>query len=79
DRLCTACFTGDYPVALPEDGRLGKGVLELELPLEGAPEGRAVGERHPQRGNHLLDVPLLDVEGVSTAASGGASEALLRP
>ena len=79
DRLCTACFTGDYPVALPSDGRLGKGVLELELPLEGTPGGRAVGERHPQRSGQLVDVPLLDVEGVPTSAGGGASEAILRP
>ncbi|MBK9474906.1 MAG: amidophosphoribosyltransferase [Tetrasphaera sp.] len=33
-RLCTACFTGKYPVALPEDGRLGKSVLELQLPVD---------------------------------------------
>jgi amidophosphoribosyltransferase len=85
ERLCTACFTGDYPVALPEDGRLGKGVLELELPLEGgAPgDGRPVGQRHPLRSGQLVDVPLLevpvDVEGVPTAAGGGASEAVLRP
>ena len=31
--LCTACFTGDYPVDLPAEDRLGKGVLELELPV----------------------------------------------
>jgi amidophosphoribosyltransferase len=77
DRLCTACFTGIYPVPLPEDGRIGKGVLELELPLEGdlsSPGGeRVVGERHPQL------QPLVDVENVSTAAAGGAAEALLRP
>jgi len=79
DRLCTACFTGDYPVALPDEGRLGKGVLELELPLEGTPEGRAVGERHPQRPGHLVDAPMLDVEGVPTSAGAGASEAILRP
>ncbi|MBM6404496.1 amidophosphoribosyltransferase [Phycicoccus sp. CSK15P-2] len=81
DRLCTACFSGHYPVALPEDGRLGKGVLELELPLEtdGGPDGRVVGERHPQRQAPLVDTPVLDVEGVPTSAGGGAHEAVLRP
>ena len=27
-RLCTACFTGDYPIALPDESRLGKHLLE---------------------------------------------------
>ena len=27
-RLCTACFAGDYPIALPEEARLGKHLLE---------------------------------------------------
>ena len=47
------------------------------------PVGRATGERHPQRHAPVVDVPVmdlpLDVEGVSTSAGGGASEALLRP
>ncbi len=83
ERLCTACFTGVYPVAMPEDDRLGKGVLELELPLGGGPDGgadgRAVGERHPHRQAQLVDVAPLDVDGVSTSAGGGAAEAVLRP
>ena len=28
DRLCTACFTGTYPIALPQEGQIGKHVLE---------------------------------------------------
>ena len=28
DRLCTACFTGEYPLALPEPEELGKHLLE---------------------------------------------------
>ena len=81
ERLCTACFTGSYPVALPDDGRHG-GVFELELPIDAPEPGRPTGERHPQR-QPVLDVPVhgapVDVEGVSTSAAGGASEALLRP
>jgi amidophosphoribosyltransferase len=34
DRLCTACFTGTYPIELPDDERLGKHLLEQDqLPL----------------------------------------------
>ncbi len=37
-QLCAACFTGQYPIELPPDDRLGKFLLEQnELPL-GAPE-----------------------------------------
>ena len=43
ERLCTACFTGTYPVGTPEDSRLGTGVLELELPITATSEGRATG------------------------------------
>ena len=38
-----------------------------------------MGERHPQRQAPLVDVPVLDVEGVRTSAGGGAGEAILRP
>ncbi|CCH72093.1 glutamine phosphoribosylpyrophosphate amidotransferase [Nostocoides australiense Ben110] len=34
DQLCTACFTGSYPVQLPDEERLGKGLLEYQLPLD---------------------------------------------
>ncbi len=34
DQLCTACFSGQYPIELPEEDRLGKGLLELELPIQ---------------------------------------------
>jgi amidophosphoribosyltransferase len=30
-RLCTACFTGDYPVELPDESLLGKHLLEATL------------------------------------------------
>jgi amidophosphoribosyltransferase len=29
--LCTACFTGDYPVELPDESLLGKHLLEVSL------------------------------------------------
>ncbi len=41
DALCTACFSGTYPMELPSEDRLGKQLLELEFaPSEGA--GKAV-------------------------------------
>jgi amidophosphoribosyltransferase len=33
-RLCTACFTGDYPIALPDSSLLGKQFLEMLPGLE---------------------------------------------
>jgi amidophosphoribosyltransferase len=37
-RLCAACFDGNYPIALPEDARLGKHLLEeLMVDKDGAP------------------------------------------
>ena len=47
ERLCTACFTGDYPVPLPEEEHLGKSVLELQLPFEGEEAERPVPSRPP--------------------------------
>ncbi|HRW19614.1 MAG TPA: amidophosphoribosyltransferase [Dermatophilaceae bacterium] len=46
-QLCTACFTGSYPIELPEDGRLGKHLFE-QLPMdladvEGVPVGTSGG------------------------------------
>jgi amidophosphoribosyltransferase len=31
ERLCTACFTGEYPIALPDESLLGKHLLESSL------------------------------------------------
>ena len=31
ERLCTACFTGEYPVELPDESLLGKHLLEATL------------------------------------------------
>src|SRR5206468_2323644 len=34
ERLCTACFTGEYPTPLPSAELLGKHALETTLPIE---------------------------------------------
>jgi amidophosphoribosyltransferase len=31
DSLCLACFTGEYPIPLPDESRLGKHLLETSL------------------------------------------------
>ena len=31
DTLCTACFTGAYPIELPDESLLGKHLLEATL------------------------------------------------
>lgn len=36
ERLCTACFTGNYPIELPEEDRRGKNLLERVDPAEKA-------------------------------------------
>ncbi|MFC9253107.1 MULTISPECIES: amidophosphoribosyltransferase [Amycolatopsis] len=35
-RLCTACFSGEYPIALPEDAMIGKHLLESLDSVNGA-------------------------------------------
>ncbi|SOC57252.1 amidophosphoribosyltransferase [Ornithinimicrobium cerasi] len=64
--LCTACFTGVYPIELPAEDRLGKDVLELQFPV--------VAD-----GVDVTDVGTLDVEGVGVTAGVGGAEAVRRP
>ena len=82
DRLCSACFTGTYPIRLPDATQLGKHSLEQQtLPLEtdaGSPAmigraARGAAAGHLAAGGHR------DAEGVSTGLPGGAHDALTRP
>jgi amidophosphoribosyltransferase len=63
ERLCLACFTGSYPVKLPDDEVLSKHLLERALPVVERP----VPERP------------VDVEGVTTGINGGGLGALQHP
>lgn len=45
ERLCTACFTGDYPIELPSADRLGKNLLER--PAQKAVMVTGPGRAHP--------------------------------
>ena len=77
--LCTACFTGSYPIELPTDaGALGKGVLELQLPvdLDDTEAPTLASYAAPLSHAHAQ---VVDVDGVATSAARGAADALLRP
>ena len=37
DHLCQACFTGEYPIPLPDESRLGKHLLEQSISSETLP------------------------------------------
>jgi amidophosphoribosyltransferase len=69
DRLCRACFTGEYPIALPEQDLIGKHVLE------GLARNAVAGERtefvHNGVGPGESSEPLMQ--------SGGAVRALSQP
>jgi amidophosphoribosyltransferase len=70
-RLCTACFTGDYPIPLPEEARLGKHLLE-DLGMPGHVSGAASGDAGPLSG--------AAAERSSPLSVGyGAADALRRP
>jgi amidophosphoribosyltransferase len=44
NRLCTACFTGKYPIELPNSGVIGKHILEgVELGITPIPDPAIVG------------------------------------
>lgn len=65
-RLCTACFSGEYPIALPEEAMVGKHLLEDVT-------GASCGDGGPH-GSPVVH------EGVSVSTPGyGAEDALSRP
>jgi amidophosphoribosyltransferase len=37
DHLCQACFTGEYPIPLPEASQLGKHLLEQSISTQTLP------------------------------------------
>ncbi|MDQ2852962.1 amidophosphoribosyltransferase [Dermatophilaceae bacterium Sec6.4] len=76
DTLCAACFTGEYPIPLPEDGRIGKNLLET-LPIDLA-TGHDASIQHTEA-DRRSPVGLRDADGVGTGVSGGGSGALSHP
>ncbi|MFJ3788055.1 amidophosphoribosyltransferase [Kitasatospora sp. NPDC090091] len=69
DRLCRACFDGEYPMELPDPALLGKLLLEAEI--KGGQQPPAVRGK-PTSGS--------DLDGVQSLLGGaGAADALRRP
>ncbi|KUG58393.1 amidophosphoribosyltransferase [Serinicoccus chungangensis] len=73
--LCTACFTGDYPIELPREDQLGKDVLELQFPVDtqGA-DPTDVGTLEVDRAREARDM-----DNVGVTAGAGGSDAVRRP
>jgi len=76
--LCTACFTGTYPIELPEDGRIGKHILEtLPISVRTGHDSSIDVESQDGHGGH--DGRRSDADGVPIGVAGGAENALLHP
>ena len=70
-QLCTACFSGRYPIELPPDERLGKHLLEqAELPLGAALENRTGA---PAPGSRTLGDPTDGLTSMLPALGGGTA------
>ncbi len=82
-RLCTACFSGEYPIALPEDAMVGKHLLE-DVTGASCGDGGAAGGPvvHTGRSNGSV-VPAETPRGARAEMLGshgyGAEDALSRP
>ena len=75
ENLCTACFTGRYPVELPAEDRLGKGLLELQLPVEfGGVDPTTVGTADLGQ-DESIDLARTNPDGVSPAGGAAVSPA----
>ena len=75
ERLCTACFSGVYPIELPARDRLGKSLFELPMEVNGEASGDAAAPLPEGAAGHRGR----DADGVSTGVAGGAADALTRP
>ncbi|MGB3593496.1 MAG: amidophosphoribosyltransferase [Ornithinimicrobium sp.] len=78
DELCTACFSGVYPIGLPEDTQSGKDVLELEFPVLAGSDPTAVGTLDVEEATQR-PTGVVDVDGVPIGSAVGGSDALTRP
>jgi amidophosphoribosyltransferase len=76
-RLCTACFSGEYPIALPEEAMVGKHLLE---DVTGTPCGDSGSVLHESSGSRSgVPVPVSAVPSTRTSPGYGAEDALTRP
>lgn len=85
EKLCRACFTGDYPIALPEQDVIGKHVLEgltrtavADHAIDHVHVGDAVVVHNGLSPAEELD-PLVVAPTAMLSLGGGAEDALRRP
>jgi amidophosphoribosyltransferase len=78
ERLCTACFTGEYPVPLPAADLLGKHALEAPLAVT-VVDARGADADGVRPGHADAVHVERDAEGVPVGLSVGGGDALLRP
>ena len=81
ESLCTACFTGDYPIELPQEDQLGKDVLELQFPVgtEGV-DPTEVGTLELEAAEAgAAHSGAMDMDNVSVTAGVGGGDAVRRP
>ena len=72
DRLCRACFDGDYPIEIPQRDLIGKHVLEGI--------SRSVDHEHVAGGGVVVHNGLAPADPMDALlAGGGAEDALTRP
>ncbi|MDF2975298.1 MAG: amidophosphoribosyltransferase [Actinomycetospora sp.] len=81
-RLCTACFSGEYPIALPEDAMVGKHLLE-DVTGASCGDGGDAGGPVVHTGRSNGSVPAEAPRGARPEMLGapgyGAEDALSRP
>jgi amidophosphoribosyltransferase len=75
NRLCTACFTGEYPIPLGESEVFGKQVLERVPGRTSLPMAAAM----PCSDDHRSVSGWTGQQAGSASVPGGAEEALSRP
>ncbi len=87
DRLCRACFDGDYPIEIPQRDLIGKHVLEsLSARGRAAPADFSPADFAPADHSHAESGQRVVHNGISPAdpmdallGGGGAEDALRRP
>jgi amidophosphoribosyltransferase len=76
-RLCTACFSGQYPIALPDEAMVGKHMLE---DVTGTPCGDAGNVIHEATGTRSgVPANAAAVPATRSSHGYGAEDALSRP
>ena len=82
DRLCRACFDGNYPIEIPQRDLIGKHVLEglARTAAAGHAADHAADHSHPPAGGVVVHDGLAPADPLDAfLVGGGAEDALTRP